>query len=113
MDSKKALEQAQQALAAGRWEDARARFDAVLKIETNADALRGLGDTLWWLGDASGCVRCMERAYSLQREEGDFVQACICALWLAGIQLKSLGNRSACSGWISTAERLVEQGGWR
>ena len=105
------FELAQQAMAGGRWDEARTHFESILAEGDDAEAFRGLGDVLWWLGDATGCLQCMEKAYSLHRDAANLVEAVTDCLWLAALQLKNFGNRAACSGWIATAERLIEQGG--
>lgn len=113
MDTDEAVVRGQLALKEGRWTDARATFEAVLALEERPDAVQGLGDALWWLGDAGGCLQAMERAYSIFRESGEVGPAIFICLGLCGVQLKSMGNRAACRGWISTAERLADQAGFR
>lgn len=106
------LERGRRAMLQGSWEQARAEFSSVLaESPGHPYALRGLGDVLWWLGDASGCQQCMEKAYSVHREAGEGVEAATVAIWLAALQEKSLGNYAASNGWIATAERLVQQEG--
>jgi DNA-binding CsgD family transcriptional regulator len=111
MDTDQAVVRGQLALKEGRWADARDTFEAALAIEERPDAVQGLGDALWWLGDGGGCLRAMERAYTMYRESGEVVPAIAMCLGLSGVQLKSMGNRAACRGWIATAERLAEQAG--
>lgn len=111
MDTSEALQRGRRALKEGRWADARADFEAVLQVEEQVDAVQGLGDALWWLGDAAACLARMERAYALYREAGDAPSSAAMAVWLAASQLKCFGNRAACRGWIATAERLAEQTG--
>lgn len=105
-----ALQRAQMALTQGRWADARDEFESVLQVEQRPDAVQGLGEALWWLGDASGCLRACEKAYAMFREAGCWLDSAVACIWLSVLQLKSLGNRAACSGWIATAARLVERG---
>lgn len=107
-----AIARGQQALQDGRWADARTEFEAVLAAEERPEAVQGLADALWWLGDASGCLATMERAYTLYREAGANAEAAYLCIGLAAVQLKSMGNRAACSGWIATAARIVEQSGF-
>lgn len=111
MSAEEALTRGQQALKQGRWADARSEFESVLAVEDRVEAVQGLGDALWWLGDAPGCLEAMERCYTMYREAGAEFEAALMCLWLAGTQLKCFGNKVACSGWISTGARIVEQGG--
>lgn len=104
-----ALERAQAALKEGRWADARDEFVAVLRTGERVDAVQGLADALWWLGDAPGCLTRMERAYALHREADDLVSATTMTIWLAATQLKCFGNRAACRGWLATGQRLADQ----
>jgi hypothetical protein len=48
------------ALSAGRWEEARAGFEATCKIEESGASLFGLALALWWLGDPERSVRLHE-----------------------------------------------------
>jgi DNA-binding CsgD family transcriptional regulator len=96
------------ALAAGRWEDARAAFEAALADTETAQAHHGLASALWWLGvNDSGVADCT-RAYSLYRRSGDVEQAVLCALWLGITYKANFGNFTAANGWIRRADRLLE-----
>lgn len=105
-----ALQRAQLALTQGRWSDARNEFESILQVEQRPDAMQGLSEALWWLGDASGCLRASERAYAMFREAGFVLESAFACIWLSMLQLKSRGNQAACSGWIATAERLMDGG---
>ncbi|MGZ4119874.1 MAG: LuxR C-terminal-related transcriptional regulator [Actinomycetota bacterium] len=96
------------ALQAGRWEEARAAFEAASREGESPDALLGLSNTLWWLGDAPGSLDVMEQAYALLRRNGDIPRAVTTAMWISVIYKKSLGNQAACSGWLARASRLLE-----
>jgi tetratricopeptide (TPR) repeat protein len=58
------LGEAQEALESGRWSAARDAFEAALEHEESAEALFGLGNALWWLGETESSVRYRERAYA-------------------------------------------------
>jgi ATP/maltotriose-dependent transcriptional regulator MalT len=96
------------ALAAGRWEEARAAFEAALEERETAEALDGLGEALWWLCDARQSVRCRGRAYVMFRRSGDAPRACAAALGMSTSYLTSLGNRAAARGWLARAERVMQ-----
>ena len=58
-----ALGGGREALSTGRWEEARAGFEAALEIEESGEALFGLALALWWLRDPVNSVRFQERAF--------------------------------------------------
>jgi ATP/maltotriose-dependent transcriptional regulator MalT len=96
------------ALAAGRWEDARASLeDAVATRETGEGHL-GLAAALWWLGENHGSVAHCTRAYPLFRRSGEIAGAVQCALWLGIVYKANFANFVAANGWISRADRLLE-----
>ena len=95
-------------LAAARWQAARERFESALAAEETADALDGLGQALWWLGEISRAVELRERAYVLLRKSDDVRRAARLALWLSTEYSSLFGNDAASNGWLARAERLVE-----
>ena len=98
------------ALAEGRWEEARAAFEAALargEAET-AEACFGLAMALWWLGENHACVDRYSRAYALFRASGDVEGAARCAVWLAITYKSNFANFAAANGWVVRAERLLE-----
>ena len=64
MDVEELLAAGRAALAAGDWSLARRSFEAALGLEEAAEALAGLSDALWWLGESEAAVRSGERAYA-------------------------------------------------
>jgi DNA-binding CsgD family transcriptional regulator len=95
------------ALQAGRWEDARAAFESALQQQETAEALLGLGEALWWLGETRPSVECHERAYAELRRAGEAHRAAWAAMWLCLSYKADLGNQAASSGWIARAERVL------
>jgi ATP/maltotriose-dependent transcriptional regulator MalT len=94
------------ALAAGRWDEAR---DALLDgaRETGApEALSGLGDALFFLGEVKESVQYRERAYATFRRAGRLAEALDCATWLCLTYAMALGNAVAAGGWLARAESL-------
>jgi DNA-binding NarL/FixJ family response regulator/tetratricopeptide (TPR) repeat protein len=94
------------ALADGRWEDARDAFAAVLAENVTPEALEGMGEALWWLGDPWGCVDYRTRAFAAYRREGHDGAAAVVALQLSVVFFSSLGNEVAAQGWLARAESL-------
>jgi DNA-binding CsgD family transcriptional regulator len=99
------------ALDAGEWAAARVAFEACLQAVERPDALLGLSDALWWLGETDGAVRRCEEAYAGFRRSGDAASAIVAAVTLYFHQRVSLGNASAARGWLGRAARLVEEHG--
>ena len=97
-----------EALKVGDWSAARSAFEAALEQEETAEALFGLGDALWWLGEIEPAVRCRERAYAAFRRRSDPVQAAIVAMRLCLTYRANLGSRAASRGWLRRAARIVE-----
>jgi DNA-binding NarL/FixJ family response regulator len=101
--------EARAALARGDWAAARAAFEAALAVEETPEALLGLSDALWWLGDTGGAVRCGERAYAAFRRRDDVPSAALAAVTLYFHYRVSLGNSAAARGWLGRAARLVQE----
>jgi DNA-binding CsgD family transcriptional regulator len=106
------------ALEAGRWSAARDAFAAALEGVETAEAMLGLGEALWWLGELEASVRHRERAYAELRRRPDPARAAEVAIRLCLTYRASLGNRAAAAGWLARAARLVDEhgleplGGW-
>ena len=97
------------ALQAGQWGVARDRFAAALDVAETAEALNGLGEALWWLGETHDSVAYRERAYAKFRRRPDPMQAATIALGLCLHYQANVGNRAASAGWRARATRLVEE----
>ncbi|WP_307794481.1 response regulator transcription factor [Arthrobacter cavernae] len=95
------------ALEAGRWADARAAFEEVLRGTGSPGALAGLGDALFFLGELSESVHCRERAYAASRRAGNVPEAIDSAVWLCLVYGMSLGNEAAARGWLARAESMA------
>ncbi|HJS57765.1 MAG TPA: LuxR C-terminal-related transcriptional regulator, partial [Vicinamibacteria bacterium] len=97
-----------EALNAGDWVAACDSFRAALDREETPEALGGLGEALWWLGETQASVDHRERAYAGFRHRPAPVQAASLALGLSIHYQANLGNRAAAAGWLRRARRLVE-----
>lgn len=97
------------ALEAGDWPGARDLFRAALECEETAEALLGLGEALWWLGDLNGSIEYRERAYAAFRRRSDPEQAFLAALLCCLDYRSHVGNPVASAGWLARAKRLVEE----
>jgi DNA-binding CsgD family transcriptional regulator len=97
-----------EAMAAGSWIAARDAFMTVLEIEELPEALLGLANASYWLGDLAGVVDSFERAYAAARKRPDPVLAAAAALSLVGYHKQFLGNVVAARGWLARGARIIE-----
>lgn len=95
------------ALEAGRWVQARAAFEEALLASGSPDALAGLGDALFFLGELRESVQCRERAYATSRRAGNIPEAIDSAVWLCLVNGMALGNEAAARGWLARAESMA------
>ena len=72
------------------------------------EALFGLANVLFWLGDLAGTIANCEKAYAGFRRRGDAMLAAGAALSLVGYNKGYLGNTAAARGWLSRAARIIE-----
>jgi DNA-binding CsgD family transcriptional regulator len=98
-----------EALRTGDWERARSEFAAALTEAETAGALDGLARALWWLADVDGAVGYRSRAFAAFRRRGEVDAAARTAWWLVREYGSVLANPAATNGWLTRAERLVEE----
>jgi DNA-binding CsgD family transcriptional regulator len=98
-----------EALASGKWDDARRAFEEVLETGDDPEALDGLGRVLWWQREPEQAVVLRERAYAGFRREGQLERAARIALWLSREYAVVWGNEAAANGWFARAERLLRE----
>ena len=96
------------AMAAGDWRGARDAFSAVLAVAEVPEALFGLAQALFWLGDIGGTIANCEKAYAAFRRRGDPMFAAGAALSLVGYNKGYLGNTAAARGWLARAARIID-----
>src|SRR5690348_18272028 len=94
-------------MATGDWRGARDAFSAVLAVADVPEALFGLANALFWLGDLVGTIASCEKAYAGFRRRGDAMLAAGAALSLVGYNKGYLGNTAAARGWLSRAARII------
>jgi DNA-binding CsgD family transcriptional regulator len=97
------------ALEAGDWSGARASFRAALDLGEVADALMGLADAQWWLGETRDAIAHRERAFAAFLRARDPAQAAIAAIGLCLDYRQQIGNAAASAGWVARLTRLVEE----
>jgi uncharacterized protein HemY len=58
------LDEARAALARSDWEAARDHFQGALDADTSGEALDGLGQTVWWLGEEEAAIELRTKAFA-------------------------------------------------
>ena len=96
-------------LATGTWTEAGESFRAALDLEETGEALLGLGEALWWLGETREAIAYQERGFAAFLREGHPDRAANAALWLSLVYRQQIGNTAASDGWIARFARLVEE----
>lgn len=103
------LDSADAAFERGEFDVARDLYEAAVAEEASAEALDGLGQALWFLGEIDDGIARREEAYASFRRSGELARAADIALWLVVEQATSLGNETAAAGWFNRAERLLAE----
>jgi DNA-binding CsgD family transcriptional regulator len=103
------VEAAHQALAEGQWSQAREGFAEALAVAETAEALAGMAEAMWWLGEVPEAVEHAERAYAGYHRRGDMAGAIEMALWVALRHHANLGNAAATAGWLARARTLATE----
>lgn len=113
------VESANQALAEGRWADARDLFEQAREEEESGAVHEGLGWVGWWLSDETLTIDSRERAHELFLEEGEIPGAARIAAWLASDHYEYRGDeilaRDGCSahiGWPRISKPKRPMDGW-
>jgi len=89
------------------WEGARDAFAEALEEDPDdPDALDGLGQALWWLGQRDAGIERRRQAYTAYRRRDDARNAGRLATYLAG-EHRIDGQQAAATGWLARARRLL------
>lgn len=92
-----------QHFARAEWSSARDAFEGTLAVEPgDPEALDGLGQALWWLGDRAAGIERRREAYAAYQQRGDARSAGGLATYLAG-ESRIDGQRATAAGWRSIA----------
>jgi DNA-binding CsgD family transcriptional regulator len=101
------VDEARAAFLASDWESARELFERALELEPSAEALDGLGQVVWWLGEEEAASDLRTRAFDAYRHQGDTEAAANVAIYLAA-EHRIAGNASLANGWFGRATRELE-----
>jgi DNA-binding CsgD family transcriptional regulator len=97
--------------ADAEWAAARDAFALALEARPgDAEALDGLGQSLWWLGERDAAIERRREAYAAYQRQGDSRRAGGLAVYLAG-EHRIDGREAAAAGWLSRARRLLDGAG--
>jgi DNA-binding NarL/FixJ family response regulator/Tfp pilus assembly protein PilF len=89
------------------WAAARAAFAARLEDDpSDPEALDGLGQSLWWLGERDEGIESRREAYAAYQRRGEARNAGRLAIYLAG-EHRIDGQHAAAAGWLARARRLL------
>jgi DNA-binding CsgD family transcriptional regulator/Tfp pilus assembly protein PilF len=89
------------------WAAARDAFAAALaEAPDDPEALDGLGQSLWWLGERDAAIDRRREAYAAYQRRGDARRAGGLATYLAG-EHRIDGRHATAAGWLSRARRLL------
>jgi len=97
-------------LAEAEWGAAREAFEGALAGGESAEALAGLAEAVFGLGDFRRALQLRERAYLLFRERGERAAAAGQALKLA-TDHGAMGSGAVSNGWLERAARLLGEVG--
>ncbi len=103
-----ALSRGHEAMKRHAWTEAFASFsEAGAAVNLAPEDLEALSESAWWNGRLDDCIDTGERAFTGYLEQGNRCRAAVIALFLAEYSYSKLAV-SVASGWISRAERLLE-----
>ena len=89
------------------WEGARDAFRSALdSAPGDADALDGLGQSSWWMGERDAAIEYRRESFAAYRRAGATRDAARLAVYLAG-EHRIDGQAAAANGWIARARRLL------
>ncbi|HEX2233899.1 MAG TPA: LuxR C-terminal-related transcriptional regulator [Thermoleophilaceae bacterium] len=111
VDQAELLDRARGAYGGRDWVVARERFrEAAEGGALAGDDLYALANCSWWLGELDDALPALERAYRCYLQEGSPRTAALVALDV-GYTCMIRGDAARGSGWLSRAERLLENEG--
>jgi ATP/maltotriose-dependent transcriptional regulator MalT len=100
--------EARAAFARGDWLAAKEVYERVRAADPDdPDALDGLGQSLWWLGEKQAGMELRAKAFAGYQRRGDRERAGFIAGYLAA-EYRIAGNASVAQGWIGRAQRLLD-----
>ena len=100
-----------QRFSEANWDGAREAFEAALEEDPrDPEALDGLGQSHWWLGERDIAIDRRREAYAEHMRRGDSRRAGGLAAYLAG-ESRIDGQNAASDGWLARSRRLLADEG--
>jgi DNA-binding NarL/FixJ family response regulator len=91
------------------WQGARDAFQSALdSAPGDADALDGLGQSSWWMGERDAAIEYRREAFAGYRRAGATRDAARLAIYLAA-EHRIDGQAAAANGWMARARRLLAE----
>jgi ATP/maltotriose-dependent transcriptional regulator MalT len=103
-----ALAAGREALARGRFAEARKCFEAAVEEGDSPEALEGLGTAAEWMGNDASLFDARQRAYQLYRERGSVRDAARVAIQLGWDHRVIRGEHAVANGWLQRAHQLLD-----
>ena len=107
-DRDRRLVEARAAFARADWRSAKERYERALAADPgDPEALDGLGQSLWWLGEKRAGIELRAKAFAAYQRRGDRERAGFVAVYLAA-EYRIAGNASVAQGWLGRARRMLD-----
>jgi DNA-binding NarL/FixJ family response regulator/tetratricopeptide (TPR) repeat protein len=103
----RALDEGRSAFARSDWDAAREHFQRAVDAQPSGEALDGLGQALWWLGEEEAGIEMRTKAFAAYQRRGDADAAANVAIYLAA-EYRIAGNASVANGWLGRGIRVLE-----
>ena len=102
------LLEARAAFVRADWRAAKELYEQVLAADADEpEALDGLGQSLWWLGEKHAGIQLRAKAFAGYQRRGARERAGFTAVYLAA-EYRIAGNASVAQGWLGRAQRLLD-----
>jgi LuxR family transcriptional regulator, maltose regulon positive regulatory protein len=97
-----------EALGRREWPEALALFESAVAEEPMPEALEGLSQAAYVLGEGGRSLQARERAFALYLKAGRPAEAARTATWLGLAYISGHGADAVSNGWLQRARRLLE-----
>jgi tetratricopeptide (TPR) repeat protein len=102
------LLEARVAFANADWQTAKQIYEQALAADpAEPEALDGLGQAYWWLGETQIGMQMRAKAFASYQRRGDKARAAFVAVYLAA-EYRIAGNASVAQGWLGRGRRLLD-----
>ena len=101
------LESGQLALSEGRWDEARASFEAALGDEETPEAHEGVAWSAVWTNDGDAAIAAFDHAHRLYLARDERRGAARVAGWLAWCYGSFRGQYAVAAGWGERARQFI------